>query len=202
MTSIISLFCDRTSPETASSWAVTPFNPQSRSRTSSNRLWPGGSSSLSSTITCLANLSPHFPSPQLCIPSRVPDDRLRLQLRRLYAPPEAGFREVVSSEAQDNGVYHTRIWNKRNTISFWLQEQRHILFKVLRVAWFVACSKCGVYSKACKVAELHDHCHPRQPWPLSDSSPGSQQIELRDQTLSFCRKHFLHGHGIVDACKL
>ena len=41
---------------------------------------------------------------------RVPD-RLRLQLRRLYALPEAGSRGVVSSEAQDNGVYHMRIWN-------------------------------------------------------------------------------------------
>ena len=62
----------KASPVSPSTWAVAPCNPQSRMRVSSIRLWPGSSSSLSSTITSLANLSLHFlfPSPQFCIPHR------------------------------------------------------------------------------------------------------------------------------------
>ena len=42
-------------------------------------------------------------------PHGVPD-RLRQQLRRLYAKPEAGGREVVCSEAPDNvDCYHMQI---------------------------------------------------------------------------------------------
>ena len=172
---------------TPSSWALTPCDPQqSRSRINSNCLWPGGSSSLSS-ITFLVNFSLHFHFSFLRFASpthRVPD-RLRLQLRRLYAPPEAGSSEVVSSEAQDNCVYHMRIWNNLGYDLFWLQQQRDKLPLIWESSVICCLLKMWcLFESLPKVAELHDHWHPRQPWPPSDSNSSSTNCTPDSRPLS------------------
>ena len=78
------------------------FDPQVARLRSPQPSLPSNKSTLTFYLKLFRGAVPHPPH-------GVPD-RLRQQLRRLYAKPEAGGREVVCSEAPDNvDCYHMQI---------------------------------------------------------------------------------------------